>query len=213
MARIGSNAKPDLAQWRTGNIKQQLATRLTVPENARITHLGAYLRGVSGYGSIDYRLCIWKWDGATSDTNRLLGQSALKNSPAAAFSLGNLTKYTWPLEAAVVLPAGANIMVGISSSTAAGAAVQWGVDGAGTKYAQDSGPPAGDPWPDNMKACYTDTYALAAWVEAYSPVGAAWVYRSGVWQQAESVQVYRSGAWADVEGVQVYRNGAWVDAG
>lgn len=213
MARIGSNAAPDLAQWRSGNIKQQLAVRLTVPENARITHLGAYLRGVSGYGSIAYRLCIWKWDGATSDTNRLLGQSALKSSPEAGFSLGNLTKYTWPLETAVVLPAGAAIMVGISSDTAAGAAMQWGVDGSGTKYAQDSGPPAGDPWPDNMKNCYSDTYALAAWVEAYSPVGAAWVFRSGAWVQAEGVQTYRSGAWADVDGVQVFRSGGWVDAG
>jgi hypothetical protein len=210
--RIGSNASPDLAQWRTGNVRQQLAQRLTVPERARITHLGAYVRGVSGYGAVDYRLCIWKWDGATSNTNRLLGQSALKSAPAAAFAVGSLTKVYWPLEVAVEQPAGSNIMVGISSDTASGAAIQWGVNNTGTKYAQDSGPPAGEPWPDNMKACYSEQYALSAWVEAYTAIGSAQVYRNGAWAAAGSVQVYRNGAWVDAGSVQVYRNGAWVDA-
>jgi hypothetical protein len=212
VARIGSNAAPDLAQWREGNVQQQQAVRLTMPEHGLITHLGAYLRGVAGYGSISYRLCVWKWDGAVSDQNRLLGQSALKSSSSGTFALGSLIKYTWPLEEPVDLPAGAVFLVGFATDTASGSAAQWGVESGGTKYSRDTGPPPGQAWPDNMKNCYADSLALAAWVEAYAPVGAAWVRRSGAWVQADAVQVRRSGAWVDATSVQARRSGAWVDA-
>jgi hypothetical protein len=213
MAAIGSEAAPELAQWRSGNVKQQLAVRLTMPEHGLIHHIGAYLRGVAGYGSIAYRLCLWKWDGATSDTNRLLGQTALKSSSSGSFALGSLVKYTWPLEVPVDLPAGAIFMVGIATDTAAGSAAQWGLATPGSLYAKDSGPPAGEPWPDNMKSCYLDgSGALSAWVDDYDPIGDAWVRRSGVWVQADAVQVRRAGVWTDAAGVQVRRAGAWTDA-
>jgi hypothetical protein len=214
MARLGDNSSPELATWRQGNIRQQAATRLTMPEAGRITHVGAWLRGVQGYGSLDYRLCVWKWDGATSDTNRLLGQSALKNTSAAAFSVGSLLKYTWPMEVAVELPAGANFMVGIATDTDAGMAAQWGLQsGSGPYYQRDTGAPAGQAWPTNMSNCYSTSSALAAWVEAYTPIGKAQVFRNGAWVDVEGVLVYRNGVWVDAEAVQVNRSGGWIDAG
>src|SRR5262245_46738589 len=107
VARIGSNAAPDLAQWRQGNVKQQLAVRLTMPEAGRITDLGAWLRGVQGYGSIDVALMVWAWDGSTSDTNAILGRTNTRTISAASFALGSLQKQLWPLQAPVDLDAGA----------------------------------------------------------------------------------------------------------
>src|SRR5262245_61506669 len=184
-----------------------------MPDDGQLTDLGAWLRGVQGYGSIDVALVVWAWDGSTGGTNAILGRTNTRTISAASFALGSLQKQTWPLQAPVKLAAGAQFLVGFASDTDAGMACQWGVDAAGTKYAKDLGPPAGASWPVKMQNCYSDQYALSAWVENYDAASAAWVYRSGAWVQAQSVQVYRGGAWVDVGGVQVFRSGGWTDAG
>jgi hypothetical protein len=214
VARIGSSVAPDLAQWRTGNVEQQLSGRFTMPVAGVITDLGAFLRGVTGYGSIDYCLCLWNWGGDVSSGNALLGQTAVHTSNAAAFAIGSLTRQTWPLLDPVELDAGDLFMVGIATDTDAGSAAQWGLySGSGTHYARDLGPPAGADWPVAMHGCYASSNALAAWVEDYDPVGSAYVRRSGAWVRADAVQVRRSGAWVNASGVQVRRSGAWNDAG
>jgi hypothetical protein len=210
MPRIGSNAAPDLAQWRYGGNKQQLSGRLTMPERGRITHVGAWIRGVSGYGSIAYRLCVWDWGGSVSSSNGLLGRSGLKSSTPAAFAIASLERVYWPLEVPVELDEGKNFMVGISSDTAGGSAVQWGLASGGTHYAKDFG--NGADWPAGMKGCYAESNDLSAWVESYTAVGSAQVRRSGAWVQASAVQLRRSGAWVAASSVQIRRSGAWVDA-
>jgi len=209
--RIGSAAAPDLAQWRQGALRQQLAQRLTMPEDGQITSVGAWLRGVSGYGSIAFRLVVWAWDGSVSGTNRVLGQSAQLSASAAAFAIGSLEKRTAALESPVELAAGSQFLVGISSDTAGGTACQWGLATGGTHYAKDL--QTANAWPAKMSNCYSESESLSAWVENYDAVGAAWIWRGGAWVQADSVQIWRAGAWVPATSVQIWRGGAWVDAG
>jgi hypothetical protein len=211
VSRVGDRSAPDTAQYRVGNVSQQLAQRLTMPERGRISELGAWLRGVTGYGSIDYRLVLWRWDGSTGAPNTILGRTASHSSTAAAFDVGSLTQQTWPLEAPVDVDAGDELMVGFASDTGSGSACQWGVrSGGGTHYLRDLG--AGAAWPVSMHGAHSDSRDLAAWIEAYTPLAGAWVRRSGAWVLAADVSVRRSGAWASASSTQVRRSGGWTDA-
>lgn len=211
MPRIGSAAIPDLAQYRVGNVEQQQGQRYTMPERGEITELGAYIRGVAGNGAVDYRLVLWAWGGSVGAGNAILGQTATHSASSGTVAPGSLVQQTWPLITPVELDAGYAFMVGIATETSGSAAHQWGLrSGGGTHYAKDLG--GGTSWPVSMKNCYSDAHDMAAWIESYTALAAAWVRRSGAWIRASDVFDRRSGAWAKATDVQVRRSGAWNDA-
>lgn len=211
MPRIGSTTAPADAHSRIGNYRQQNAYALTAPVACTVTSLGAYIKGLSGYGSISYRLCIWRNGGSPDVGNALLGQTALLTATAAALDPGNLDKVTHDLITPVELAAGDAFFVGIASNTSGSSAHCWGVRTTGTAYYRTLS--QGDAWPASMKNYDTETGGnVVAWVENYIPLGSGKVRRSSAWSDAASVQIRRGGAWVDATSVQVRRSGAWVDA-
>jgi hypothetical protein len=150
---------PQAVASRTDDTRQQLAVLLSMPEPGTIVELGAFLRGVAGKGSLDYRLCAW--DAASGS---LLGQSAPHNTSSGPVAVGSLVRQTWTLEEPLDVPAG-DLLVGVSTDTKHGSAAQWGLYTNGSHLERDAA--AGSAWPAPMAGAAALAEPLAAWVEDY----------------------------------------------
>jgi hypothetical protein len=195
----------------------QSATRLSTTAGTRVLSLGTYIRALSGApasGPLDYRLCIWAWDGHLGDGNRLLGQSPLHSIGQAAASVSNLVRVTWPLIAPVELGAFADVLVGVAWETDPDRQVLLGAStGTGLRYRKPL--PAGASWPSSMKDALTNTdHDFVAWIDEWAPLSGVWVYRDGAWTQTDvgGILVKRDG-FMEPASVKVRRSGVWVDAG
>lgn len=189
-----------------------MAGRLTFPGGgSRVLELGAYIRALSGFGSLDYRLCLWDWDGGVAQPNKLLGRTAIHTVSAAASAPENLLRVTWPLEAPVEVGQFAQVMVGVAWQTEPGPlALLGGYSGSGLRYRKELADGAG--WPTSMKNSEAVTdHDMAAWIEVYTPLSGVYVVRAGEFADIDAFRVRRDGVWYDAA-VMVRRGGAWRNA-
>ena len=179
-----------------------------MPARGRILEVGAWVGGWSG--TCRLRLCIW--DGSSK---ALLGQSnqlTAANEGAGGPAGGNVALYTAPLIAPVEIGKGFDFYVGFARDPNDGHQVSEGSSATGPHFHGRSGPT----WPNNLgnapSSFSQETRRIGAYVANWETLPGAWVYRSGAWVEADTVQIYRSGSWVDVDGVSLYRSGSWVDS-
>ena len=212
--QLGSDSTPGLPLVPAEGVAQ-MGGRLTFgPSAVRVFQLGAYVRAVAGIGSgpIDYRLCLWSWDGGLGQPNKLLGRSYLQSVGQAAVSVANLVPVTWYLEEPVELPPYADVLVGVAWETSLAHQMMLGCpSGSGIRYRKELA--AGSGWPVSMKDSLSNTdHNLSAWVEDYEPASGVWVYRSGAWTELEAgatLLVKRDGV-TTAAPVRVRRSGEWI---
>lgn len=206
---IGSDSAPDLVIAPAAGVYQAAGAKLTIEGfDTRILELGCYLRALSGFGSIDYRLCLWRWDGAVGGANPLLGRTAMHTIGTAASAPENLVRVAWPLEDPVTVPGFGEILVGVAWETdPSHSMLLGGYSGAGVRYRKDLATGAG--WPVSMKnAVRLTDHNMAAWVETFAPSSGMFVFRAGEWREIDGLLVRRDGEWFDGS-PQVRRAGAW----
>lgn len=203
MARLGLDDRPEVFEWHTEELNQQ-ANPLTVPERSRIITLGAWLRGVSGYGSVNYRLVVWNPNGTVR------AQTAGQSIGTAAVAVGNLLRVEHDLTAPLDVDAGEAVWIGFASSSTGAIQFGWHDHGSSSSHREKTTAS----WPVSMSGASThgSTGAVGAWIERYDPIAGAWIRRGGSWTRADAVRVRRSGAWVEVDGVRVRRSGSWSDA-
>lgn len=212
--KAGSDAAPDLRITPSPPV-YALASLVEVPAAARILTLGGYVRSITGFGNIDYRLCVWKWGGSLAAAHPLLGRTPVRTVGPAADAVENLSRVVEDLEVPVELPlAFTTVMVGIAWETDPDRLLNVGGYTSGTRYKHEAADGSG--WPPAMTgaAVSTPAHALAAWIEDYEPLSGIFVTRSGEWLQllaGDTVLVRRSGLWTTATDVRVRRAGAWVD--
>jgi hypothetical protein len=209
MPTIGTIGKPSggyHAFGGSGQINQE-AELLEMPARGRLLQLGAWIGGWDDAPRV--RLCVWAYPSKT-----LLGQSAqitVANEGGAGPGGANVALYVQDLEAPVEVAKGASFYVGFVRHPDDAHQVSTGASGSGPHYHGRSGAV----WPNNLGNAAGPTEEvrrIGAYVADWETLPGAWVYRSGVWTEAETVQIYRGGVWVDADGVQLYRAGGWVDA-
>lgn len=212
--KAGNDSAPDTLISPSSPV-YQLASLVEVPAAARILRVGAYFRSVSGFGFLDYRICVWQWGGSLGAAHPLLGRTAVRTTSPAASELENLQRQTGDLEDPVELPDPfTSVLVGIAWETDPDRLANVGGHASGTRYKREL--PDGAGWPQSMSgaAVSTPAHALAAWIEDYEPIAGIFVVRSGEWVQllaGDSLMVRRSGVWGGHAPVKVRRSGAWVN--
>jgi hypothetical protein len=209
--QLGSDSAPG-ALIVPGAAAAQMGFPLTVPTDARIFTLGSYVRALSGYGPIDYRLCVWAWTGSLTGANKLLAQTAIHTINAGGDTLADLVRVTWDLVDPLEISALTDVLVGVAWDTdPAKAMLLGGSSGTGDRYRKDLAD--GDPWPTSMAGVvHVTDHDFVAWIDDYEPQSGIWVYRSGAWRQADAVLVRRDSLWTIADGVKVRRSGVWVTA-
>jgi hypothetical protein len=208
MPTIGTPAKPG-GGWHSyqgSSYPNQEAEKLQMPARGRILEVGAWVGGWSGTCRV--RLCIW--DGSSK---ALLGQSnqiTVANEGAGGPAGSNVALYTGPLIAPVEIGKGFDFYVGFARDPSDGHQVSEGASGTGPHFESRSGPT----WPADLdhNPLTQETRRIGAYVANWETLPGAWVYRSGAWVEADTVQIYRSGSWVDVDGVSLYRSGSWADS-
>lgn len=208
MPTIGTISKPSNGYHAYGGSSQinQEAELLVMPVRGRILEVGAWVGGWADTPRV--RLCVW--DGSS---RALLGQSAqitVANEGAAGPGGSNVSLYTEPLLVPVELNKSESFYVGFVRHPDDSHQISTGATGSGPHYHGRSGPT----WPNELgNADYSsEVRRIGAYVANYEAQAGAWVYRSGVWVEADAVSVYRSGVWAEADAVQLYRSGSWTDA-
>lgn len=209
---VGTDSAPDLV-IAPGLGAAQSATLLEVPNDGRIIAVGSYIRALSGFGPLDYRLCVWDWNGSTSGTNKLLGKSAVRTVNAAASAPGNLLREVADLEEPVELSAFDQVLVGLAWETdSSKQALLGGYSGTGSRYRKDLA--EGVVWPSSMKSSvHLTDHDFVAWIDEFVPSSGVFVFRSGEWRQTDTPAVFvqRSG-FMEPATVKVRRSGGWVSA-
>lgn len=206
MPTIGTTSKPGGGWHAFGGSSQinQEAELLTMPARGELLELGQWVGGWSDAPRV--RLCVW------SSAKVLLGQSAqITVANEGAAGAGNVSLYTEPLLVPVELAKGASFYVGFVRHPDDAHQIATGASGSGPHYHGRSGAT----WPNNLGAAgsySSEERRIGSYVANYELLPGAWIYRSGVWVEADTVQIYRSGSWSDADGVQLYRSGAWVDS-
>lgn len=206
MPTIGPTDRPEVFEWHTDESNQQV-NRLTLPERMRITRLGAWIRGVSGYGDVNYKLCLWD-----PSSGSLHAQTASYSIGPAGVNVSNLTNVERDLSAPVELDAGVDVYCGIAWSPGGALQTGWHDHGSLPLHRDRSVSNI----PANMAAsnssAHSGTGPIAAYIAQYEAIAGAWIYRSGTWIRADSVNVLRSGSWSEADSVGVFRSGSWTDA-
>lgn len=212
--KAGNDAFPDLRITPSDPV-YQLASLVEVPAAARILTVGTYIRSIAGFGSTDFRICVWKWGGSLGAAHPLLGKTAVLHASPAADATENLLKVTADLEEAVeiALPF-TDVMIGPAWETDPARLVNVGGYTAGTRWKKELAAGAG--WPSSMTDATTTSpaHAVAGWIEEYVPLTGIFVFRAGEWLQipgGDAVLVQRAGIFETASAVRVRRAGAWVD--
>jgi hypothetical protein len=206
MATLGTVTKPNGGWYGSGaGVDNQAAEILTMPQRGRILTLGAWIGGWNDTPRT--RLCLWEYP-----SKLLIGQSAqffVANRGDVGGNKQDL--YTAALEVPVDLGKGVSFYTGFARHPDDKHQVSTGSSGSGPHYYARSGAI----WPNNFgnaEGPVEVNRRIGCHVANWETLPGAWIYRSGAWVEAETVQAYRSGAWVDVDGVQIYRAGTWVDA-
>lgn len=212
--KAGSDSAPDLV-IAPGPPVYQAAGVVEVPAAARIFKVGTYIRSVSGFGNLDYRICVWAWSGSLTGVNRLLGRTAVRTVSPAATAPGNLLRQVGELEVPVeiALPF-TDVLVGVAWETDPDRLVNLGgFSGTGSRYVKELANGAG--WPQGMDNLEHRTdHNFSAWIEDYEPLAGIFVHRAGEWLQiwsGDTVMVHRGGVFSRGVPVKVRRAGAWVN--
>lgn len=207
MPSVGFTDRPEAWEWWTAT-NGQTANVLTMPERGRITKLGAWIRGVSGYGAADYRLVLWHPDGA------VWAQGPKETVSAAAAGSGpntsNLVKIEHEISDPPQIEAGEVMWAGFAFPPAGALQSGWHDHGAANSHRHKD---SGSGWPGSMSGAtnHGSTGSIGAYV-IYEPIAGAWVRRGGAWVRADAVYTRRGGAWVEVDSVSVRRGGAWTEA-
>lgn len=203
MARLGLDDRPEVFEW-WQEANNQNANVLTMPVRARVVTVGAWLRGVSGHGSVSYRLCVW------AGTGGLRGQSAVQSIGTAGVNVSNLVRVEHDLQAPVEYDAGDSLMVGVAWSRNGAMQFGWHDHGSLPNHRERTA----EDWPSGMGSAtaHGSTGPMSAWVERYDPMAGAWIKRGSAMARAEGVYVRRGGAWVEATGVYVRRSGTWTEA-
>lgn len=211
MTTLGDSSKPS-GGWEAyaGSSQiQQEATQLTIPEHADVTEIGAWVGGWEGTCRV--YLCLWSAD---LELIGSLGPITVANEGAGGPAGGNVTSQTGTLSPAVRLAAGTVVYVGFDRHVDDGHQVSIGGPASPDHYHGRHGGPAAA-WPGDLGHASGGLTGAArrvgSWL-VYEPVAGAKVYRSGSWDDADTVQVRRSGSWQDVDAVQLRRSGSWTDS-
>jgi len=207
MATLGITGKPT-ASWHgyggSSTINQE-AEQLTIPKGGTIYSVGCWIGGWDG--ACDVWLTIWDAAGARPK----LAQSAMvtvanEGSPGD----GKVKLYVAALTAPLDLPTGFDFLVGFVRKQNDAHQVSTGPSAAGHRHGRSGA--------NQQTAAFgvtdysSQVQRIGAYVADYQPRPGAWVYRSGVWQQSDTVSVYRAGSWVEADGVSVRRGSAWNEA-
>lgn len=206
MPTLGTTSKPGGGWHGFGGSSQtnQEAEKLTAPSRMRILEVGQWVGGWEDAPRV--RLCVW------SLAETLLGQSAqITVANEGAVGGGNVSLYTELLLTPVEIAKGVSFYVGFVRHPDDAHQCSTGASGSGPHYQGRSGAT----WPNNLgqaEGPTSVTRRIGSYVANYETLPGAWIYRSGVWVEADTVQAYRGGSWVDADGVQLYRSGGWVDS-
>lgn len=193
----------------------QLASLVEVPAAARIYKVGTYIRSVTGFGNLDYRICVWKWGGSLGAVHPLLGRTAVRTVGPAAAALENLQRQVAELETPIEISLPfTDVMVGVAWETDPARLPSLGGHAAGVRYKKEL--PAGSGWPSSMTGAEATSpaHALSGWIEEYQPLAGIFVMRSGEWTQigsGDTVTVKRGAFFETATHVRVRRAGVWTE--
>lgn len=178
----------------------QVAARLTMPDEGIITHVGMWLRSYQGATSM--RLCLWAPDGS------LLAQSASFTPSNASAGLGNSQRFERALQTPVTRGAGANVYVGVARNPNGGLQFDRRHGGDPQQYRTRQR----DNWPGSMAGYdVVNGSRPCVWLQWEPGTPEVYVRRGGTWDRVDGVYVRRSGSWAKADSVSVRRSGSWTE--
>jgi hypothetical protein len=211
MAILGESGKPS-GGWHAYQGSSQIgqeAEQLTMPKGGTIFSLGAWVGGWNG--ACDVWLTVWDAAGARPK----LAQSAMvtvANEGAGGPGGSNVQLIVASLTSPLDLPTGFDFLVGFVRKQGDGHQISTGPSGSGPHFHGRSGASVQAASFAQGGDYSSEPLRIGAYVANYEPRPGAWVYRSGVWVQAEQVSVYRAGSWSEADSISVRRGAAWNEA-